>query len=114
LGGLGRAVLGEEVAGARSRLESVSKSAAECQALNLSLDLKGENISNISMDITRVLTWAGVNVRSSPKITAESPVMWGVAMEVPLRICEEESEVMPHEMISAPGAKTSTLALDKR
>jgi hypothetical protein len=39
--------------------------------------------------------------------------MWGVAMEVPLRICEDESEVMPHEMISAPGAKTSTLALDK-
>jgi hypothetical protein len=40
--GLGRAVLSEEVTGARSRLESVSKSAAECQALNLSLDLRGE------------------------------------------------------------------------
>lgn len=44
--------------------------------------------------------------------SADSPVMCGVAIEVPLKTLVAVSDAIPHEMTSTPGANTATFDLE--
>mmetsp|Transcript_63266 Transcript_63266/g.164249 ORF Transcript_63266/g.164249 Transcript_63266/m.164249 type:complete len:84 (-) Transcript_63266:1113-1364(-) len=49
-------------------------------------------------------TWAGVQEGLLPSSNAAPPETWGHAMEVPLKILEEDGEVIHADTMALPGA----------